>query len=162
MITHTYNSNDILLLLQVRCTLLNIGNERTWEKLKTSDGRGPVHYERLVDSPRFYYRKQMNYLKREEREELLKIVCFVLLWCKINFRNWSALEYYFFYFLRMVKEIPDSIFYLQQLLIYGVKIKMITCASLFCANVFPEPYFCLHEQRKHLLLENIFFIIFVT
>lgn len=57
----------------VRFTLLNIGNERTREKLKTSDGRGPVLYERLVENPGFYHSKPMNYLKREEREELLKM-----------------------------------------------------------------------------------------
>lgn len=45
-------------------------NETTKEKLKTLDGR---HYEGLVENPRFYYSKQMNYLKREEREELLKM-----------------------------------------------------------------------------------------
>lgn len=35
--------------------------------MKTSDGREPVHFEGLVENPRFYYSKQMNYLKREER-----------------------------------------------------------------------------------------------
>lgn len=47
-------------------TLLVV-NETTKEMLKTSDGREPVHFEGLVENPRFYYSKQMNYLKREER-----------------------------------------------------------------------------------------------
>ncbi|XP_052708172.1 uncharacterized protein LOC128183265 [Crassostrea angulata] len=50
----------------VRFTLL-IVHKTTKEMLKTSDGRGPVHFEGLVENPRFYYKKQMNYLKREER-----------------------------------------------------------------------------------------------
>lgn len=76
LLTHTHINDDTLLLLQVRFTLL-IVNETTKEMLKTSDGRGPVHFEGLVENPRFYYRKQMNYLKREEREELLKCLLYV-------------------------------------------------------------------------------------
>lgn len=47
-------------------TLLVV-NETTKEMLKTSNGREPVHFEGLVENTRFYYSKQMNYLKREER-----------------------------------------------------------------------------------------------
>lgn len=119
--------------------------------LKTPDGRGPVHFGGLVENPLFYYRKQMNYIciLRERREGNCWNICFILEWCKIDFKKLNCVLNIF---LKYHLHLSASLFPTRPC---EVEIKMVTCACFFCAKMLPELYFCL--QRKHLHLEKLFF-----
>lgn len=55
----------------VRFTLLHV-DENVLEKIKTSDGHGSVKFDTEEERPLFYYSKPLNYLKREDRLELME------------------------------------------------------------------------------------------
>ena len=47
-------------------------NEKTLEKVKNADGTGSLHYESESERPNFFFSKPMNYLKKEDRIELVE------------------------------------------------------------------------------------------
>ncbi|XP_056003184.1 uncharacterized protein LOC125662939 [Ostrea edulis] len=55
----------------IRVTLLH-ANENALDKVKKSDGGGSVCFDAQEERPRFYYSKPLNYLKREDRLELVQ------------------------------------------------------------------------------------------
>ncbi|XP_034336168.1 uncharacterized protein [Magallana gigas] len=55
----------------VRITSLHI-NEKILEKVKFADGTGSIHYDAESERPSFFYSKAMNYLKKEDRIELIQ------------------------------------------------------------------------------------------
>lgn len=56
---------------QVRITSLHVSKD-TLEKIRTGDVTRSVQYEVGEQRPRFFYSKPMNYLKKEDRNELVQ------------------------------------------------------------------------------------------